>query len=817
MTDIQVEGSRWLERHVATVRTHGGPVTFLGDLRWGANHIIPHVVKNARAPVWLALEPTDYDDPVRLGNKLADAFADTLGEALLQRGAPYAYNLSRLKRCNAALPPFYVAISDAHLHPKFVTDLSTSLKNKEAMMLTGVRALSLPNGLVLDKDMLVLTPSDVRDLAPWLPDAELAKLLFESDGALEDFFILAHQRYATSLPLRPTARGYWHLPSFETRVSLPKLLSGLIKSERWEEALEFAARTDPEWVSEVLTKSGSYFLAQGLYKQLWNALSQLDAIEDETTMLWLLTAARSLGKAGPVLKRAKHLLERRDAPELRAYCANLTSNVDIQMSETKRAVELKRSAFTLYQRGRTLSQTQPEDATEVLREAITLAEQDADVYSVVRNAWALAANQTLLGRYREAMTWAGWSLEQFKAGNLNNTQRWLLSANEWAFARILVGETAGLEGLLGEAESQLGDAAPQLAALVRGTLGDYWLSVRRPDKALTFYEANADLANLRDIGGDAIELVRALLELDKYDEAVNLAERAHYLSIDRAAAELCLGMAQIFSAPEVAQPHLRTAFDAYKSPLRAVQFARAGCYLALAHNRLGDVDIARQTIAKVQPYLDELGPSGYRYLIGLESAFSSLLQEESRKTLSLYLLGDTEVRLGGRVVSLTERELEVSAILALYPEGLTGEQLALHLYADEATANSVKSLISRLRKRIPVSLSPYRFEVATEADFIMVTQQLEDNQLASAASLYRGPLLAKTQSPRLLEEQRFLENSIKRAATQQRDVEALFQLASLGTDDLELWEHLLEVLPPVDARYPLALSRAQQVRTQFGL
>lgn len=816
MMDARITRSRWLTRQLKRVRKGGSDITFQADLAWGANYVVAGLRAEESLLAWLALEPGDENDSVQLGNKLAEAFALTLPQSPLQRGAPYAYNLSLLERCKEVLKSSYTVVSHAHLAPDFISELGAALQNSGHLLLLDERqTLTPPNGLVFDQDSLGLNPADARNLAPTLEDTELARLLFESGGALETFLLLLHQNHAAPLPLRPTARGYWHLPNYEQPARIKDVLEALIRTQRWSEALELAARSDTSRISEVLNKAGNYFLAQGLYKQVWNALSPLsqEEQEDETVLFWLLTAARQVGQAKEVLARAKDYLTKHDAPELRAYCANLEADAALRLAQTKRAAELKRSPFTLYQRGLALSYSNPIEATSVLKEAVTLAEHE-DVYAAVRNAWALAANQTLIGHYAEAASWASWSLELFKSGDLKNTQRWLLSANEWAYARILIDATAGLEGLLSEAESHLDKALPNLAALVRSTLGDYWLSQREPTKALEAYQSAANL-KLQGVGENAVNSVRALLDLDEQTEAYRIAQRAHHLAPEHPSAQLALGMALALRDPATAIPYLEQAVQAYAKPIRAPHYARSACYLALAHTQLGQEQAARSVLKKAQPYLAELGPSGYRYLVGPEYVFKPLLNPEGGVQIELMLLGGSEVRLNAAPIHLSPREIETAALLALYPEGLTGEQLALYLYGEDASTKSVKSIVARLRQRLPITSSPYRFEATLEADFITLAQNLAAGKLPNAANLYRGTLLEQSDSPRITEERAFLEASLRTALLNKGDTEALYQICTVTADDLELWEALLERLASGDARYSVVLNRTMQLRRTY--
>jgi hypothetical protein len=120
---------------------------------------------------------------------------------------------------------------------------------------------------------------------------------------------------------------------------------------------------------------------------------------------------------------------------------------------------------------------------EVLQEAVCLAEHAGRPYEQVRNAQGLAVALLGAGRYRDAETWAAWALERFERHGLRDVQRRLSIVNDWAYARILTGRTAGLGELLEAEERRLSRAYPDLARLYRSTLGDYHLSRGDPERA----------------------------------------------------------------------------------------------------------------------------------------------------------------------------------------------------------------------------------------------------------------------------------------------------------------------------------------------
>jgi cytochrome c-type biogenesis protein CcmH/NrfG len=62
-----------------------------------------------------------------------------------------------------------------------------------------------------------------------------------------------------------------------------------------------------------------------------------------------------------------------------------------------------------------------------------------------------------------------------------------------------------------------------------------------------------------------------------------------------------------------------------------------------------------------------------------------------------------------------------------------------------------------------------------------------------------------------------LEEALRRAVLAQGEVESLFLLAERLGEDLEVWEALLERLPPEDPRLPLARARVERLRREWSL
>ncbi len=177
----------------------------------------------------------------------------------------------------------------------------------------------------------------------------------------------------------------------------------------------------------------------------------------------------------------------------------------------------------------------------------------------------------------------------------------------------------------------------------------------------------------------------------------------------------------------------------------------------------------------------------------------------------------TSVRLHGETVSLTLRHAECLAVLASEPSGLTGDRLATLLYGERAVPGTLKALISRLRSSIPLESRPYRLTVKYQADFLDLLEHLKRGRVRQALSLYRGPLLPKSEAPSVVELREHIDESLRQAVLGSGDAEAMIELANrTDAGDLELLETALVHLSPNDPQSPLLRARIRQVRRAWN-
>lgn len=104
--------------------------------------------------------------------------------------------------------------------------------------------------------------------------------------------------------------------------------------------------------------------------------------------------------------------------------------------------------------------------------------------------------------------------------------------------------------------------------------------------------------------------------------------------------------------------------------------------------------------------------------------------------LRLRMLGGAEATLGGRRLHLSPRHAEILALLAAFPDGLSAGELGAALHGAGASATTVRSEISRLRRLLGPALAtrPYRLIADVDADFLAPPSEGDAELLPGSAA-----------------------------------------------------------------------------------
>jgi hypothetical protein len=182
--------------------------------------------------------------------------------------------------------------------------------------------------------------------------------------------------------------------------------------------------------------------------------------------------------------------------------------------------------------------------------------------------------------------------------------------------------------------------------------------------------------------------------------------------------------------------------------------------------------------------------------------------------LKLRLLGRPGyARLAEGVQERGLRSLEILSMLAMHPEGLTAEQLALALYGERGKAVTVRAQVHRLRAHLGgrvLETQPYRLSAVLDADWLTVQRLVSEGRVGEALEAYRGPLLPASDAPAIREARVLLDESLRRCVLTSCDPELLRRWLAhqSGADDLAAARALVAVLPAGDPRRAAATATA---------
>ena len=782
---------------------------------WGTQRLLAALKESVSPLVILRFDEAVQEDPVAQSLVFSEGVAAALGASLITHGLPYSVGL----RLVDAFREVYGAMTYLVVGAEHAPELTRALAASEAQRVVALCDV-VPEGwqdaLVLDEAALRLSEEEALALCgDALPEAQTLALLEESGGAFEPFYSALHSLQGLPLPLMPTLDGLRLPPGQELAVAPAELLEVLLERGEWDRALVLAVRHLPGRVSEILKEAGPHYRARGLQGRLWKLLQEVPGeLDDERLLFWRLSAAVRLNVQEGLRARIEGLLEKQEAPELRALYAGIFLPPDAALNELRRAA-LFETPLTLHMLG--VYEPEGERGCGLLKRALRLAERLGRPDEAVRNAGALAARLLDTGHYREALHWGEWALELYDRNDLRDLTRRAYLVNDCAFVRLLTGDITGLGTLLAETERLLAGVFGGAADLLRSTLGDYYVALGESERALPLYRLLYDKAPRERLGFYGRPLVRALLELGETREAERIAERGVVLtegaeSVYRLPALLAQGMVLAVTAPGRALTLLESLL---REPLPAWLEAQARLWRSLALLELDEEARARAELA--HPSLADLGEAGLRLLAGPEARFRELFDAVLGEVdLELRLLGRREVWFEGRPLELPFQSLELLAILARHPLGISPERLALSLYGERGGTNALYGAVKKLRQWLPVEGTPYRLGVGVRADFLELDDLLLQGRLKEAVLRYRGPLLHESEAPALQSLREALEARLREAVLSSEDADAVAAFAELAEDDLELWEKLGALLPAADPRAMLARFKAGRLSAEYG-
>ena len=180
-----------------------------------------------------------------------------------------------------------------------------------------------------------------------------------------------------------------------------------------------------------------------------------------------------------------------------------------------------------------------------------------------------------------------------------------------------------------------------------------------------------------------------------------------------------------------------------------------------------------------------------------------------RGGLVLRVLGRGSATLDGEPVLLTVRQLEILTVLACVGQATLGELHGL-LHGDRAVSPSTtKSEVSRLRRTLGgvIASRPYQLTMPVEIDLLDVLDRLDAGDVAGAARLYRGQLLARSDAPFVVERRYHCDVALRTALLRTGTTRDLLAFADVHPFDVEVLERALTRAGPDDPHVATATAR----------
>ncbi|MGA2929920.1 MAG: transcriptional regulator, partial [Solirubrobacteraceae bacterium] len=167
------------------------------------------------------------------------------------------------------------------------------------------------------------------------------------------------------------------------------------------------------------------------------------------------------------------------------------------------------------------------------------------------------------------------------------------------------------------------------------------------------------------------------------------------------------------------------------------------------------------------------------------------------------------------------RSLELLAVLAMHPEGLTAEQLALALYGERGKTVTIRAQVHRVRAvlgRGALQTHPYRLLAPIDADWFEVRRLVAAGRPGEALRTYRGPLLPASDAPAIVEARLLLEESLRRSILTTADPDLLGRWLAhpAGAHDLTAARTLVAALPTGDPRRAAATAIASAIAQRLA-
>lgn len=179
--------------------------------------------------------------------------------------------------------------------------------------------------------------------------------------------------------------------------------------------------------------------------------------------------------------------------------------------------------------------------------------------------------------------------------------------------------------------------------------------------------------------------------------------------------------------------------------------------------------------------------------------------------LNLRLLGHTEATFDGEPISLSPRQFEIAAVLAI--NGPTSPDALYDLVygSRQVSPTTVKAELSHLRRLLggAIASKPYRLTLPARVDVADVIDLLRRGDVDTATHLYRGPVMRESEAPFVVDQRHVLDATLRRSLLASGTPAALLQFASIHPYDDAVLERVIELAGPDSAEHAEAEARLE--------
>ena len=217
------------------------------------------------------------------------------------------------------------------------------------------------------------------------------------------------------------------------------------------------------------------------------------------------------------------------------------------------------------------------------------------------------------------------------------------------------------------------------------------------------------------------------------------------------------------------------------------------------------------------------GPPIGAYIVGSPGRPTGRRRAGAGSATRLEVLGSDDAVLSSPVgrVRLSQRHAELMLLMMMHPEGLSAERLASLLSERESALVTIRAELSRLRQHLGEGFftsRPYRIAVDLASDVDDVRLLIRRGSLRRALAAYPGPVLPRSTAPGIVDLREDLRSELRGALLQAKLVDLLVVYAQTpdGSDDIEVWERCLALLPPASARRAIVVARLQRLDDEVG-